>query len=295
MPTTTATPPPRAAQAFPLAGDGAGFVPRCEPSDEEVAAFDRDGFHIHEPLFSPAEVAAIRAACARVERGEHATGLAPDAPHWGPGQPRTALCKIDNSWKSDPVIQAAVTSPRLGSISAQLIGAHGIRLWHDQYLRKPADGGGIVAWHQDWMYWQAIDRCRTVTCWIALADVTIDMGPMVFLEGSHHGGLRLELQPSYHTGYELPPAPIGPGFRQVPVVVRAGQVSFHHGNTMHASDCNRSGRDRYAIVSHVMADDCCFRTGQGHMCIERMAAQADHPAPGERFRGAQFPYSWKAE
>ncbi len=94
------------------------------------------------------------------------------------------MCKIDNCWKSDPAVEAAVTSERLGRIAAQLVGARGMRLWHDQYLHKPASGGGIVRWHQDWMFWQAIDRCRTVTCWIALCDVTLDMGPMMFLEGS---------------------------------------------------------------------------------------------------------------
>jgi hypothetical protein len=295
MPTTTATPLHAASLAFPLDGDGAGFAPRCELRADELTGFDQAGFHIHEPLFSPTEVAAIREACGRVERGEYATGIAPDAPHWDPTQQRTALCKIDNAWKADPVVQAAVTSPRLGKVAAQLIGAHGIRLWHDQYLRKPADGGGIVAWHQDWMFWQAIDRCRTVTCWIALCDVTVDMGPMVFLAGSQRAGVHLELTPSYHTGYELPPTPIDAHLPQVPVVVRAGQVSFHHGATMHASDCNRSGRDRYSIVSHVMADDCCYRPGQAHTVVAKMAEHPDHAAPGERFRGPQFPYLWRAD
>jgi hypothetical protein len=292
---STLTPPATAIPAFVAAGDGAGFTPRLALARDELEAWDRNGFHIHEPLFSRAEVDAIREACERVSYGATATGAPPDCAMWTPDRPRTDLCKIDNAWKADPLIQAAVTSERLGRVAAQLIGAHGIRLWHDQYLRKPSDGGGIVAWHQDWMYWQAIDRCRTVTAWIALCDVEPDMGPMVFLQGSHRNGLHLSMRPDYHTGTVLPPSPIDGDLPHVPVLVRAGQVTFHHGNTMHASDVNRSGRNRYSIVSHLMADDCCFSEAMGHLCIDKMKQQPDCPKPGERFRGPQFPYAYQAE
>jgi len=270
-------------------------MPRLRLSEQELADFDRRGFHIHEALFSPSEVATIRNACERVAQGHYASGQAPDCRMWEPSSPATAVCKIDNSWKSDAEIEAAVTDPRLGAISAQLIGANGIRLWHDQYLRKPAAGGGIVSWHQDWMFWQAIDRCRTVTCWIALCDVTLDMGPMVFLEGSHRLGIQNELKPQEWTGNSLPPPPIGTDLTRVPVVVKAGQVTFHHGNTLHASDCNFSSKDRFSLVSHVMASDCTFRAGAGHMCISQMALLPDAPLPGERFHGPQFPWVWRAD
>ncbi len=272
-----------------------GFTPRVVLSDAECAAFDRRGFHIHEPLFSPHEVEEIREACELVSYGTYATGSPPDSRAWEPSFAATAVCKIDNSWKADDLIQAAVTSPRIGAIAAQLIGADGIRLWHDQYLRKPAHGGGIVTWHQDWMFWQAIDRCRTVTCWIALADVTLDMGPMVFLEGSHLDGLRMDLQPREWTGGGLPPHPLDRPYAQVPVLVKAGQVTFHHGATMHGSDCNTSDRARYALVSHVMAADCCYRPGQNHMCVERMTDYQPTVQPGERFHGPQFPWIWRAD
>ncbi|MBA3847710.1 MAG: phytanoyl-CoA dioxygenase family protein [Planctomycetes bacterium] len=263
-------------------------------TDAEIAAFDRDGFHIHpEPLFDARELAAIRAACDDVAHLRYATGVAPDARGWEPGAKATAVVKIDNAWKSDPTVLSAVTDPRVGRVAARLVGADGMRLWHDQYLRKPASGGGIVTWHQDWMFWQAIDRPRTVTSWIALDDVTIDQGPMLFVAGSHHGGLRQDLMPHDWTGGALPVSPV-PG-AIVPVVVRAGQVTFHHANLLHGSASNGSGRDRVSLVSHLMAADCCYRPGHGHVCIERMLAQPDAPAAQERFRGPQFPWAWRAQ
>ncbi len=116
------------------------------------------------------------------------------------------------------------------------------------------------------------------------------MGPMVFLAGSHRDGVHLELKPSDWTGTGLPPPPIAHECPRVPVVVKAGQVSFHHGATMHASDVNASPRDRVSLVSHVIASDCCFQPGQGHVCITQMQAQPGAPQPGERFRGPQFPW-----
>ncbi len=267
-------------------GERTAFTPRCDLHDDEITAFAERGYHINEELFSLDEVEAVKQACVRVANGLYATGVAPDAPFWRPGAAPTAVCKIDNSWKSDPVIQAAVTSPRLGRIAAQLLGAEGVRLFHDQYLHKPARGGGIVTWHQDYMFWHMIDRCRTVTCWIALADVAIDSGPMVFIEGSHRGGL-IGGPPSHWTGDLLPPPPT-PG-RVVPVVIRAGQVSFHHGLMVHASDVNTGPNERFSLVSHVMASDCRYRVGYPHMCEERMREHPEHPAPGELFRGPQFP------
>ncbi len=290
-PTTLACDP-----AYPEAT--AEFRPRLQLTEPELHAWDVGGFHIHaEPLFTRAEVEEIRAACERVAQRDYATGIAPGWRAWEPGAAPTALCKIDNGWYSDPVIRAAAASPRLGRVAAQLIGAHGIRLWHDQYLRKPRSGGGVVPYHQDWMYWQEIDRCRTVTCWIALADVSADMGPMVFLKGSHQSGLRLDLKPEHYTGETLDESPLGREHAAVPVVVRAGQVSFHHGATMHGSGVNRTPSDRVSLVSHVIASDCAYRKGvqeHPHMCIKDMARFDDHPRHAERFRGPQFPWMWRA-
>ncbi|MBA2479277.1 MAG: phytanoyl-CoA dioxygenase family protein [Planctomycetes bacterium] len=269
-------------------------APRTVLTRDEIDGFDRDGFHIHEVLFSPDELSVIADACERVAQRQYATGTPPDARGWEPEAPPQAVCKIDNAWKSDPAIAAAVTDERIGHIAAQLVRANGIRLWHDQYLRKPAAGGKIVTWHQDWMFWQCIDRCRTVTCWIALADVTSESGPMLFLAGSHHLGLQMQAKPGDWTGEHLSPPPAD-GQRVVPVVMRAGQVSFHHGLLMHGSDRNHSDTDRVSLVTHVMADDCAYRPGMPHVCEQAMRRYDDHPAAGEPFRGPQFPYAWRED
>jgi hypothetical protein len=262
-----------------------------ELSQADLDAFDARGYHIHGKLFSDEEVEDLRAHCEMICQGQYVNGVPPDGVGWKPGGDPLAVRKMDNCWKADPVIAAAVLSPRLGHIAAQLINAPSIRMWHDQFLHKPARGGRTVTWHQDWAYWQMIGECQTVTCWIALDDVRADSGPMVFLEGSHKFGLfptpgRISGEDSAFP--ELTPE-VRAACREVPVIIPAGHVSFHHGMTLHGSERNTSPITRRAMVSHVMSGECTYKPGQGHHNEEFMKRQTPCPKPGEKFHGPQFP------
>ena len=151
-----------------------------------------------------------------------------------------------------------------------------------------------MTYHQDWAYWQMIAECRTVTCWIALDDVLPESGPMVFLEGSHKLGIWT--LPDGISGDNPQKPALPPGFqtREVPVISPRGAVSFHHGLLLHGSDRNFSPQRRRALVSHVMSGECTYRPGQVHMNEWMMARYPEHPAPGEKFRGPQFPPIWPA-
>jgi len=52
---------------------------------EEIAAFDRQGSLLCGQVLEPDEVAALRAAFARLFRGEYDLGVAPDTVAWRPG------------------------------------------------------------------------------------------------------------------------------------------------------------------------------------------------------------------
>lgn len=227
---------------------------------EQIARFDQRGYHVHGQLFDDAEVEAVRAAFIRVGEGEYETGTPPDALGANIRDGR-ALQKIDNTWKANRTIARMVTSPKLGHIAAQLIGAPSIRLWHDQYLRKPAHGGQVATYHQDWAYWQMIGECQTVTCWIALSDVHPDSGPMVYMEGSHKFGLMPLPTGISGDDSQLPPMPEGYTPKPVSLVIPAGSVGFHHGLLLHGSERNFHDQDRFALVSHVMSGECAYRHG----------------------------------
>jgi len=261
----------------------------------EIAAFQMRGFHLHGKVFSDAEVAELLGACERVCNREYETGIEPDSRCWNPGDSELAVRKIDNGWKANRTVRKFATSERLGRIAAQLIGAPSIRLFHDQYLHKPARGGKVVTWHQDWAYWQMIDQPRTVTCWIALDDVYADSGPMMFLEGSHKLGLHSLPMGITGDDEQKPRLPDGLNLKEVPVIIKKGCVSFHHGLTLHGSAKNTGNTPRRALVAHVMSGESRYRPSQPHICERMMKLQANCPQPGELLAGPQFPPLWPVE
>jgi ectoine hydroxylase-related dioxygenase (phytanoyl-CoA dioxygenase family) len=139
-----------------------------------------------------------------------------------------------------------------------------------------------------------IAQCETVTCWIALDDVLPDSGPMIFLEGSQKLGLYE--RPAGITGADplRPRLPTG-NAREVPVIIPAGAVSFHHGLTLHGSDVNNSGQQRRALVSHLLSGVCTYRVRNEHVNERAMQQYAEHPTGGEHFHGPQFPLVWPQE
>jgi ectoine hydroxylase-related dioxygenase (phytanoyl-CoA dioxygenase family) len=94
-----------------------------------------------------------------------------------------AFLQIMNLWVESPEVKQFVFGKRLASIAAQLMGATGVRIYHDQALYKEA-GGGITPWHADQYYWP-VDSDRTITVWVPLQFTPKEMGPLIFSERSH--------------------------------------------------------------------------------------------------------------
>ena len=95
-----------------------------------------------------------------------------------------------------------------------------------------------------------------VTCWVSLHATEADAGPLAFVRGSH----TWPKSPPERTQFHAPDdwlagarnaAPAGIELETVPVVVKAGGGSFHHGLTWHGSAPNESSTvSRMALVSH---------------------------------------------
>jgi len=62
------------------------------------------------------------------------------------------------------------------------MGVHGVQLYHDHALFKPA-GGKATPWHQGQFYWP-LETNHTITMWMPLIDVSQKMGTMSFASGS---------------------------------------------------------------------------------------------------------------
>lgn len=56
----------------------------------------------------------------------------------------------------------------------------------DMLIFKAPHTATDVPWHSDEGYWPSMPDKRAVSFWVALTDVTVDMGCMWFVPGSHN-------------------------------------------------------------------------------------------------------------
>jgi ectoine hydroxylase-related dioxygenase (phytanoyl-CoA dioxygenase family) len=164
-----------------------------------------------------------------------------------------AFGQMVNLWRGDEGVRQFVFSRRLGKVAADLLGVSNVRIYHDHALFKDA-GGKATYWHQDQYYWP-LDTADTITVAIALTDQSIEMGMFVFATGSHKNGTiidpKLSSEPDslYRKYIREQHFPL-----TCAASMRAGDSSWHYGNTVHHTSANESDRRREMMSITYMAD-----------------------------------------
>ena len=171
--------------------------------------------------------------------------------------PSTILFHALGAWRISPGLHDVLWNPRFLVAASQLLGDRPVRFWHDQLFWKPANQGGVVAWHQDYSYWTRTKPVAHLTCWCGLDDATKENGCLQYIPGSHKWGLLPKpviageldgikdfLNDEQKKQFERP------RFAEL----KAGEAVFHHPLTLHGSGANTSPRPRRAFVINVIAD-----------------------------------------
>jgi 2-oxoglutarate-dependent dioxygenase len=261
-------------------------VPRQELvtafTPEQVDAFRRDGFVIIEKgLVSDHALAALRERYLPLFDGEYETGIKPDEVNWVRGRdPEDRTRQICNGWKADKVIAAQVLSERTGRLAAQLAGYRGVRILQDNVLWKPP-GTKAIGFHQDSSYADYLVPPEMITCWLSLDDLPADAGPLEYVRGSHRWPRTPPERSQFHAPEDwLAPArsaaPAGEELDVVPVAVKAGGGSFHHGLTWHGSPPNASATvARMALVSHMLPVEARFHETNVDLVYSRYRRHGD--------------------
>ncbi|HMQ46813.1 MAG TPA: phytanoyl-CoA dioxygenase family protein [Saprospiraceae bacterium] len=143
-----------------------------------------------------------------------------------------------NLWTHSEAIRQLVFSQRLARIAAELMGVEGVRLYHDQALFKEA-GGGFTPWHADQYYWPLASD-HSVTVWIPLQAVPLEMGPLEFSAKSYllHGGRELKI--SDESEQMIAQKLRINDFEHIVEPFELGEVSFHSGWVFHRAGANTS-------------------------------------------------------
>ena len=120
-----------------------------------------------------------------------------------------------------------------------------------------------------------------ITCWVSLHETQADAGPIEFVRGSHTWPRSPPTRSQFHAPDDWlagprSAVPEGIDLDLVPVVVKPGGGSFHHGLTWHGSAPNVSGTlARMALVSHFIPVETRFHETNVDLTYSRYRRHGD--------------------
>ena len=226
-------------------------------SDEQVAFFHEFGYLQGIRLLDDHQVAALRSELEVFFDPGHAGRELWYEYHSNEStEPDQVLFHALGAWRIKPGFHDLLWNPAFTMAASQLLGGR-VRFWHDQLFCKPAEHGGVVAWHQDYSYWTRTAPMAHLTCWIGLDDSSVDNGCVHYVPGSHRwellpmtelagdmNGIRDVLTDKQWEQFQQP----------VPTELKAGECCFHHPLMVHGSFANKTSRPRRAAVINVVRD-----------------------------------------
>ena len=198
--------------------------------------------------------------------------------------PATVLFHALGAWRIAPGFHDLLWNPAFVMPAAQLLDGS-VRFWHDQLFCKPAQHGGVVAWHQDYSYWTRTQPMAHLSCWIGLDDSTRENGCVHYVPGSHRWNLLpvTGLADDMNAIQSVLTPEQKDQFKPVPIELKAGECSFHHPLMVHGSFENRSKRPRRGAVINVFRDGVCSASN------DALLAGVPPISIGERIAGQFFP------
>lgn len=118
------------------------------------------------------------------------------------------------------------------------------------FCKYPQTTTRFVAWHQDVTYW-GLDPPYALTAWYAVDDSDPQNGCMRVIPGTHQQGILTHgqsQQPGNLLSINQQVAQDIDDNSAVDLVLKAGQMSIHHGHLVHGSNPNHSERRRCGLT-----------------------------------------------
>ena len=235
-------------------GDRGGFA----LSAEQVRFFAENGYVKGGSVLEPVQIEALREGLEAIRSGENPRiGDLYEVDEDYRTAPDRNVFHFLGAWLIDEAFHDVLFHPAITVKLAQLLGVEHVRFWHDQVFYKPPRHPGVVTWHQDYSYWTRSTPAGHVTCWIGLDGSTVENGCLHYVPGSHRWGLlpRISLTKNMDAVKDYLTPEQAAAFRPEPMILKAGECTFHHSHTVHGSYGNRSDAPRRAVVLNFMKPD----------------------------------------
>src|SRR5712692_6625166 len=215
---------------------------KMQLTDEQQAAWERNGFLVIEDLFTPEEIPAVieetESVLAEVREQARAAGrpveqVLASGVYVGLSVKRAFFQEVARDARLLDALEGLI-GPEIGFLSDKVV-------FKDQAVDYESP------WHQDWAYWGGSHK---ISVWVALDEATPENGCLQILPGSHRAAVEHDqAQNVAGFGNRLDPAERGLDMsRAVTLPAHPGTGIFFHDLTLHASLPNRSGKDRRALI-----------------------------------------------
>lgn len=216
-------------------------------SEQQVAAYRRDGYVFPLPAVPAGEAAAMLARLEALERqeGGRLSTRTNRRPH------------LLYTWLNDLIRHPTVLDP-----VEDILGPN-ILCWASGFFAKNAHDPAHVSWHQDSTYW-GLSSQDIITAWIAFTPSTRQSGCLRVVPGTH----LVDQLPHRDTfapdnllsrGQEVA---VEVDERQaVDIELQPGQMSLHHVRIVHGSEPNRADHRRVGFAIRYIATSVRQATG----------------------------------
>ena len=239
-------------------------------SKDDKNFFKKNGYLIYKNYLNKDKIKSIKVKIPKIFDGYYDTGISPDKVKWDKFNKKKIPRQLCNVWKSNKSLRNIITNRSLAEIAAKLMGWSGIKLGQDSLMWVPPLNGG-VSMHQDNPYQDWHTRKQTITCIIALTNISEKSSGIQFLKSSH---LTKKSKPIkyFFNGkkydYTIKKNSLK-NYEKIFMIGDMGTISFHHGNIWHGSDINNSSSDRVSISIHYIPLDSKYSKNIKHPIYSR--------------------------
>ncbi len=206
----------------------------------QSARYWEDGFLFPLSVFSEQEASEIRAEFEGIERDWREADLP---------LPLNTYKRV-NAHLVMPIAARIALDARVLDVVQGVLGPD-IMVWSAEFFVKEPHTKHTVGMHQDLTYWGLGETPDQVTAWIALSPATVESGCMDFVRESHKNPILPHNDTYSETnllsrGQEI--AVEVADEDKTHIELKPGQMSLHHGLTIHGSGPNRSDDRRIGLA-----------------------------------------------
>jgi hypothetical protein len=209
-------------------------------SAAQLRDLDERGFCFTDVLFDEATIEPVRLACRRIWQ-QADSALPGDV---GPHDPRRLRPFLPRAFEKSDEVARFTRHPTFCQLAGELIGPDVDQTWSQACLKLP-DPGDVTTFpfHQDSRFAEVTEHTSAISCFLALAPLSIENGTLCFAAGAH----RMVLPHSRNDRLGWFECSVAE-FEVAEGVLRPGQLVIYRNTTPHGSPPNRSSSPREALL-----------------------------------------------